>query len=290
MKDYIIISDATADLSPQLIEELKVDIIPMEFAVSEDTRLYYPDFREMPIKDFYSRVRAGEETSTAQIKLVDFERIFRSYLEQGKDILYIAFSSGLSGTYNTSLLVKDHLLAEFPDAKICCVDSLSASMGEGLLVYYAAQQKEAGLSVEELAAYLEVQKYRICHWFNVDDLYHLKRGGRCSAMAAFAGSLLNIKPILKFDEYGHMIPIYKVRTCKKILDTMVQEIENTAIDISSQTVYISHADNYEMANKLAEMIKEKFQPPRIEISYIGPVIGSHVGGGTIALFFVAEHR
>lgn len=293
MRDYVVFTEITADLPVDLVDDLGLEIIPMEFAFSENERyLHYPDAREMSLSDFYRRVRAGEDTITSQVRYADFIAAFEPILQAGKDILYVCFSSGLSGTYNTALLARDDLCQQYPDAKIMIVDSLAASMGEGLQAYYAAQNKKSGMSLEENHDWLAARVLHQAQWFTVDDLHHLKRGGRCSSLAAFMGTMFNIKPLLHTDDNGKLLPVEKIRSHKKVLARMKAMFEETAespID-GPQTVFISHADNKEGAETLAEMIKDLPGIKDVVVGWISPVIGTHCGSGTIAFFFYATHR
>lgn len=290
MSNFVIITDSTCDLSPELISELNVQVIPMIFAIDDKEYLNTPDENEMTHKQFYDLLRAEKSSQTSQITVVYFTEIMEPILQRGKDILYIAFSSGLSGTYNSALLAKEELQEKYPDSKIIVVDSLAASMGEGLLVYHAATQQAQGKSMSEIAKWLEENKLNLCHWFTVDDLNHLKRGGRVSGAAALVGTMLGIKPVLHVDDEGHLIAMEKVRGRKQSLDALVKHLEDTAIEPANQTVFISHGDSIDDCNYVAEEIKRRLGVKRVCISYIGPVIGSHSGPGTIALFFLGTKR
>ena len=222
MKDYVIFTEVTSDLPADMAEDLNVQVLPMEFSFSDDERYrHYADAREMSLTDFYTRVRAGEEAITAQVMVNDFMEYFEPVLAAGKDILYVGFSTALSGSYNASLLAIEELKGKYPDAKIVAFSSLAASLGEGLMVYYAAKNQAAGMSLEDNVKWLEEHKLNIAHWFTVDDLNHLKRGGRVTPVAAFMGTMLNIKPLLHTDDEGKLIPREKIRTTKKVLERMV---------------------------------------------------------------------
>ena len=223
MNNYKIFTEVTADLTQEMVNDLHIDVIPMEISFGgEENYLHYPDAREISLADFYRRLKAGEDITTAQVKYADYIEIFEPLLQQGYDILYVCFSSGLSGTYNTALLAREDLQAKYPEAKIMIVDSLAASLGEGLLAYYAAANRENGMSIEDNYQWLMEHRNNLAHWFTVDDLYHLKRGGRCSALAAFMGTVLSIKPLLHVDDEGHLVPVEKIRSNKKVMDRMIQ--------------------------------------------------------------------
>lgn len=290
MRDYVIITDSTTDLTSELISELNLTVIPMEFTIDDKSYLNYSDERDISYKDFYDILRSGKNSTTSLINTARFMEVFEPILKEGKDILYIAFSSGLSGTYNSSCIAAQMLCEKYADSKIYTVDSLSASMGEGLLVYHAANKKKEGMNIDELKEWIENNKLNLCHWFTVDDLYHLKRGGRVSSAAAIVGSMLNIKPVLHVDNEGHLVPVEKVRGRKLSITSLLKMMESTAIKPEEQTIFISHGDCLEEAQYLASLIKEKLNVKDIKLNYIGPVIGSHSGPGTIALFFLGSER
>lgn len=295
MENYKIFTEVTADLTAEMVNELNIEVIPMEISFSGDENyLHYPDAREIPLEDFYSRLKAGEDITTAQVKYADYINVFEPILQKGEDILYVCFSSGLSGTYNTALLAREDLLEKYPDSKIMIVDSLAASLGEGLLAYYAAQNREKGMSIDDNYQWLLDHRLNTAHWFTVDDLYHLKRGGRCSALAAFMGTMLSIKPLLHVDNEGHLVPVEKIRSNKKVVDRMLQIFHDTILlpfdGESEQVIFISHADNQEAAEKLADIVREKPGVKEVRIGWISPVIGAHCGAGTLAIFFMADNR
>lgn len=288
--DYRIITDANTDLTPALVQELDIDVIPMEFIICGKSLMNYPDGREMDAHSFYELVRGGETCTTALVNTARFVDIFEPYLKEGKDLLFLCFSSGLSGTYNNAMIAAQELREIYPDRKLLVTDTRAASMGEGLLVYHAALKKRDGLSIEELDRWVEEKRDHICHWFTVDDLNHLKRGGRVSPAAALFGTMLGIKPVLHVDDEGHLIPVEKVRGRKASLDALVKHMEATVENPGSQIIFISHGDCPEDADYIANLVREKFQPKEIVISTIGPVIGAHAGPGTVALFYVGKHK
>lgn len=216
MTDYIIVTDAAGDITAEIANANDICIMPMTFSFSEDkSYLHYADFRNYDPHEFYQQLRAGESATTAQVSIGDVLTYLKPLLEQGKDILMISFSSGLSGSFNSCRIAVDELLQQFPERRICLLDSLSASMGQGLLVYHGALNRKKGMTLEENAADLQAKRLQLAHWFTVDDLYHLKRGGRCSALSAFMGTMLNIKPVMHVDNEGKLIPVEKVRSHKK---------------------------------------------------------------------------
>ena len=290
MSDFKIITDSTTDLDPKMVDELGVEIIPMNFIIGDDSFLDYPDERDISSHDFYKRIAAGENSTTNQISIVTFTETFESYLKAGTDVLYLSFSSGLSGTYNNSSLVARELAKKYPERKIFAVDSLAASMGEGLLVWYAARMQRAGSSIDEVKTWLDQNRCRLHHWFTVDDLNHLKRGGRISGTSALVGSMLGIKPVMHFDDEGHIILIDKIRGRRQSLDTLVKHMAKSSENPAEQMIFVSHGDSLEAAQYVAERVKEKFGVTQIEIGSIGPVIGAHTGTGTVALFYLGKDR
>lgn len=289
MAEYVIFTDSTTDLTPELVAEMDVQVLPMRFMLDGKEYRNYPDNRELSPKEFYDKLRAGSMSTTSQINSVAFIEAFTPVLEAGKDILYVAFSSGLSGTYQSACLAAEDLREQFPERTIECVDTLQASMGEGLVAYTAAMLKKDGMSLAELAAWLRENVQRFCAWFTVDDLMFLKRGGRLSGVAAVAGTLLGIKPVLHVDPDGHLIAMEKVRGRKASLDGLVRHFETSAENHADQTVFISHGDCLEDCQYVADKIKA-FGVKRICIGTIGPVIGAHSGPGTVALFFTGSPR
>lgn len=290
MGDYRIVTDSTSDLPQNLVDDYDITVIPMDFKIGKNSYLDYTDEHELPSHEFYKRIAAGEEASTAQIGIAVFTDTFEQYLKHGLDVLYIGFSSGLSGTYNNSVIAAKELRKKYPERKIITIDSLSASMGEGLLVYYTVTHKRDGVKIEDAAAWIESNKNRLHHWFTVDDLNHLKRGGRISGTSALVGTMLGIKPVLHFDDEGHIILMQKIRGRRQSLDAMVKHMEKTAENPSEQTIFISHSDSPEGAEYVAQQVKSKFGINKIEAAPIGPVIGVHTGTGTVALFYLGKDR
>ena len=286
---YRITTDSTADLPQEFLNERGIAYVGLAFQIGGEEYREGPDLK-MTSKEFYDQLRAGTPASTVQVNTYEFIDFAEPFLAAGEDVLHIAFSSGLSGTYESCARGAEELRAKYPDRKIVVVDSLAASMGEGLLVYHAAQQQKAGRSIEETARWLEENKLHLAHWFTVDDLNHLKRGGRVSGAAAFFGTMLNIKPVLHVDDAGHLIPMEKVRGRKASLDALVAHMEKDAVDPASQTVFISHGDCRADAEYVADLVREKFGTQDIRIHSIGPVIGSHSGPGTVALFYLGRTR
>ncbi len=289
MAGYRIITDSTTDITPEMIQELGIDVIPMCYTLEGQTYRNVPG-GGMASKAFYDKLRGGSMSTTAQVNPEGFIEAFTPILEGGEDVLYIAFSSGLSGTCQSAFLAKQELAGRFPQRRVEVFDSLSASMGEGLLVYLAAQRKQEGLTLDGLLEWLRENVLHLCHWFTVDDLNHLKRGGRVSATAALVGTMLGIKPVLHVDDEGHLIPVSKVRGRKQSLNELVRKMEETAIEPAKQTVFISHGDCLEDAQYVEACVREKMGVKKFYLNDIGPVIGAHSGPGTVALFFLGKRR
>ena len=290
MRDYVILTDSCCDLSAEMAAELGVEVLPLSLQMGDRTYRNYLDGREIGFHEFYERVRSGELATTSAVNVGEFEEKMREILKTGKDILSISFSSALSTTYQSSVIAAEELKDEFPDAKILTVDSLCASLGQGLFVYLCAQEQKKGKTIDEVKTFAEETKGRVCHWFTVDDLNHLKRGGRVSPATAFFGTMLNIKPVLHVDDEGHLIPMGKVRGRKASLDALVDHMAQTAINPKEQVIFISHGDSEADAKYVADQVKAKFKPKEIYINPIGPVIGAHSGPGTMALFFLGSKR
>ena len=290
MSEYVIVTDSSADLTAGMAEELGVEVLPLSFMVKGQTYRNYPDNREMDPGAFYAMLRAGEMATTAAVNVADYTSALEPLLEQGKDVLVLAFSSGLSATYQSSVIAVNELKEKFPERKIFTVDTLCASMGQGLLVYLAAKKQQAGASIEEVREWAEENKLHLCHWFTVDDLHFLKRGGRISAATAVLGSMLHIKPVLHVDDEGHLINMGKARGRGASLTALVDHMEETAIDPASQVVFISHGDCLADAEKVAGDVKKRLGVKEVVINHVGPVIGAHSGPGTLALFFLGSRR
>lgn len=290
MNEYVIVTDSSADLDAAEVKELELQVIPLKFTLNGVTYSDYPDNRDMDPHEFYDRLRAGEVATTAALNLEDAKGVFEPILKDGKDVLMLAFSSGLSSSCQACLLAARELAEEYPDRKIYVVDTLCASRGQGLLVYHTVMKKRAGATLEEARDFAEENKLRLCHWFTVDDLMFLKRGGRVSATAAALGTMLSIKPVLHVDDEGHLINMSKSRGRKGSIKAIVDKAAELAIDPAGQTMFICHGDCLEDAEQLAQMVRERFGTKDIRIGYTGTVIGAHSGPGTLALFFLGEHR
>lgn len=286
MNKYELFSDSTLDLNNETCEKLDVNIIPMDFTLDNISYTHYCDQRELSVKEFYNKLNNGADSTTSQINYNRFYKIFEKKLKEEKDILYICFSSGLSGTYNTALIAINDLKEKYPHRNILIVDSLSASIGEGVFVYNAGLKKSEGLSLEELYNWCLENRTSACHWFVVDDLDHLKKGGRISAVAATFGKALQIKPLLSVDLDGKLVTVAKIRGSKKIFESIIERLKRDAINAAEQTVIIGHGDNMAQAIELKKiLLSGKFVKDAI-ICDIGPVIGTHTGSGMLALAFM----
>ncbi|MFA5537336.1 MAG: DegV family protein [Bacillota bacterium] len=285
----IILTDSCSDLPYEYIEKNQIEVTYLHFLLNGKD---YPDDlgQSLPYQEFYAAVRQGAMPTTSQINAHSFVEIFTKHAQKGEPLIYIAFSSALSGTYNSAVAAKEMVLEDYPEAKISLVDSRSASLGLGLLVHYAVELRDQGQSSEEITNWLEANKLRLNHWFTVEDLHHLKRGGRVSGTAAFVGSMLDVKPVLNIDREGRLIPIAKVRGRNKSLKYLKDQLGERIEEAEKQVIFISHGDSLGDAEHLKEIILESYPVKEVVIGYVGPVIGAHSGPGTIALFFMGQER
>ena len=289
MRDYVIFTDSACDIKPELLAEWGVLYRCLTFRFDGEEKEYSND--DMPVAEFYNKMRAGGVAKTAAVNAEAFAELFEEEaLKKGKDVLYVGFSSGLSTTYNSARIASLELKEKYPEAKIVVVDTLAASAGEGLMLYLTVEQKKNGATIEEAEAFVRDLIGRMGIWFTVDDLVYLKRGGRVSPTAAFVGNLLGIKPVLYMDNEGHLIPVSKVRGRRTSIVAMADKYTEKAVDKENGTVFISHGDCLADAQLLADMLKERHGVKVKIITDVGPVIGAHSGPGTIALFFVADAR
>ena len=288
MRDYVIITDSSCDISPELLAEWEVPFVSLTYKFDEDAASH-GNF-DLPFPEFYDRMRKGSVARTAAANMDTFMGAFEPWLKQGKDLLYIGFSSGLSTTVNSGAMAAKELMEEYPDRKILVEDTFAASAGFGMLLYLTVQEKRKGATLEEAAKFVEDNRFHQCHWFTVDDLVYLKRGGRVSAAAAFAAGLLNIKPVLHMDDPGHLITMFKVRGRRASIKALADKYGELALDRENGTVFISHGDCIGDAKLLKQMLAERFHAKVQLITYVGPVIGSHSGPGTLALFFLGRER
>ena len=290
VSNFIILTDSSCDLPASMAEQMQIEVLPLTLDLEGDCYKNYLDGREIGFHDFYERAKTAKSMKTSAVNQQQFMDIFEPLLAAGNDILYLGFSSGLSGTYNASVLAANEMREKYPERKIIAVDTLCASLGQGMFVYLCWLQKQAGKTIEEVAAYAESIVPNLCHWFTVDDLMFLKRGGRVSAATAIVGSALSIKPVMHVDDEGHLIKTGVARGRKASIRALVAEMEKSAINPADQHIFISHGDCEDDANYLANLIREKFGVKDITINYVGPVIGAHSGPGTLALFFLGKQR
>ena len=290
MNDYVLLTDSSADLTDALVKELGVEVLPLSFTMRNKTYRNWPDNREIDPKDFYRQLREGEMATTSAVNVSDFTETIEPHLKEGRDVLVVAFSSGLSATCHSAQIAAQELSEQYPERKVYVVDSLCASLGQGLLVWYAARMKNEGRGIGAVRDWLEENKLHLCHWFTVDDLHFLKRGGRISSATAVLGTMLSIKPVMHVDDEGHLTKVGTARGRNASLKALVDHMAETAIDPAGQTVLISHGDCEEDANKVAEDVKRRFGVQTVVLNNVGPVIGAHSGPGTVALFFLGRHR
>ncbi|MGI6152915.1 MAG: DegV family protein [Christensenellaceae bacterium] len=290
MADYAITCSSTADLKTEYAKKRDLGVLLYQFFI--DGEEYYDDQGvSIDTHEFYDKVRVGSLPTTSMVNTERYTEFFTPYLEQGKDLLHIEFSSGLSGSYNNAVMTIEQLRKKYPDRKIEIVDSLSAARGYGCLMHHVLDKRDNGATIEEAKEYAENLKLKITHWFAVDSLEHLRRGGRVSRASAFLGTMLNIKPVLAFNNAGKIIPIEKIRGRKKSLISMVDKMEADIDSPDGQMIFVGHADAYEDGMFVADLIKERFPTiAGIDINYIGPVIGAHAGPSTIAIHYIGKHR
>ena len=287
MANYVIVTDSSADLGASLISELDIRVLPLEILM-EGCAPVYND--QVDVKDFYAKLRAKTSVTTSAVSIDRFSRFMESFLEEGTDVLYLGFSSGLSGTFNAGLVAANELAEKYPERTVVAVDTLCASIGQGLLVYLAAKKRLEGASLEEVRQFAEDTKLHICHWFTVDDLFFLKRGGRVSSATAVMGTMLSIKPVMHVDNKGKLINVAKARGRKAAMDTLIEKMKTTVISPETQTCFVCHGDCLEDAEYVAERMKKEMGVPEVIIDYTGPVIGAHSGPGTLAIFYVGTER
>ena len=291
MREYIIMTDSCADLSAAEVQELGIVVVPLHYELDGVNYTNYPDHSELEPAEFFARVSAGATCKTAAVSVGTFVDEMTPILQAGKDILYIAFSGALSTTYQSGCIAADDLRAEFPEAKIGVIDSLSASRGQGRLVMEAVAEKNKGKTLDEVAQFVRDSIPHNIHWFTVADLNQLKRGGRISAATALVGTMMNIKPVLRVSEEGKLESVSKSRGIKAALTELVNQMEKTGTaPLADQTVLICHADCPDNVEFVSRLLRERFGVTDIRAEFIGPVIGSHTGMGTLGLFFRGEHR
>lgn len=287
--DTVLLIDSCTDLPHSYVEKNELPFVSLvcNFKGQE----YKDDFgKTLSYKEFYTAVRNGEMPSTSQVNVYEYTEVFKEYALKGISVIYLGFSSVLSGSLSSAKLAKDMVCEEIKDADITIIDSKSASLGEGLLAYYANEMLKEGASKDEVVSWIESNKLRMNHWFTVDDLGHLRRGGRLSGAAAFVGTLLDIKPILQVDDEGKLIPMSKIKGRKKSLKTLFEMLHENIVSPEEQVIAISHGDCIEDVEYLKDMILKEYKVKDVIINHVGPVIGSHTGPGVVALFFMGSKR
>ena len=289
-KEYVIMTDSSCDLPQELADQLGLEVLPLEVMADGKNYRNWLDGREIGFKEFYKLAREGKELKTSAVNTAAFEEKMEKLLKEGKDILYIGFSSGLSTTYNSGEAAARELREKYPDRKIYTVDTLAASLGQGMIIYYAAKKKEAGATIEEVRDFVENEKLHMCHWFTVDDLNYLKRGGRISAATAAVGTMLSIKPVMHMDNEGHLVAVGKARGRKAALCQLLDTMGELGEGLEGQTTFICHSDCMDDAQYVASQMKERFGVAQVNITWIGPVIGAHTGPGPIGIFFWGSER
>ncbi len=288
MNEYIIITDSSSDLPQWKLEELGIETASLTVDLDGKTYTNYPDWREVDPQFFYDELKNGKPAVTSAANVESFKTAMIPHLDAGRDILYLGFSSALSGTYNAGRLAVEELAARYPDRKILAVDTLAASLGQGMLVVLAAEKKRTGADIDAVARYCEETKLNICHWFTVDDLFYLHRGGRVSKATAVIGTTLGIKPVMHVDNEGHLTKVDVARGRKASIKRLADKLRQSITSLSH--VYISHGNCAADAELLKEMLEKDPGVKEVLINYVGPVIGAHAGPGTLALFFVGAQR
>lgn len=286
-KNFVITCDETCDLPFEYTSKRNIDVLKMQYEIDG---VRYSGDNVLTPKEFYAKMRNGSRPLTSQANPDDALNFFEKYFKEGKDILHIGFSSALSGNYQVSLMALNELKEKYPERTFYAVDSLCASLGEGLLVHYALNLRDKDKDIKEIYDWLENNKLRVCHNFTVDDLFHLQRGGRVSKATALFGTMLSIKPVMHVDDLGRLIPVAKVRGRKQSIIALVDRMEKVFGNNENETFFICHGDCIEDAEYLASLVKERFGIKECLINYTGSVVASHSGPGTLALFFLGDHR
>ena len=287
MGNFEIITDSGSDLPLQMQQKLNITMARLTLNFRGQER---QDSVDEGMKELYAALRSGELAKTSAVNPDGWRVAMEPVLQQGKDILVLAFSSGLSATYQSAVIAKEELLEKYPERKIQVVDTRAASLGQGLLVWYACKKRDEGQTLEQVAQWAEENKLHLCHWFTVDDLMYLKRGGRISAATAIVGTMLGIKPVLHMDDEGHLISMSKARGRKASIAALADKMGQLGLPGENQTVFICHGDCLEDARYLEKLVREKYGVEEVVIGFTGAVIGSHSGPGTLALFFLGQHR
>ena len=287
MPNYKILTDSGCDLPVEMLAALHVEKVSLSVLFRGENRI---DTVDDGIKEFYDGLRAGDVATTSAVNPDGWAGLIEPVLLAGQDVLVMTFSSGLSTTYQSAVIAAQELAERYPQRKVYVVDTLCASLGQGLLVWYACKKRDEGMALEALRDWVEQNKLHLCHWFTVDDLMFLKRGGRVSAATALVGTMLQIKPVLHVDDEGHLISVGKARGRKASIDALANKVAELGEGFENETMFISHGDCAEDAAYLARVIKEKHGVKHVHINHVGAVIGSHAGPGVLALFFLGKNR
>lgn len=284
---YRIITDTCCDFPTEMYDELQLGVVSLSVNYQNNT---YTSYDEPWLKAFFDGLRNGEVATTAAVNPEGWKAVIEPALQKGEDALVLPFSSGLSATCQSACIAADELREQYPDRKINVVDTLAASLGQGLLVWYACKKRDEGMTLEELTAWVTENRLRLCHWFTVDDLMYLKRGGRVSAATALLGTMLQIKPVLHVDDEGHLINVAKARGRRASIDALIAKLQKTGLPGENDTVFICHGDCQDDVDYMTKKLKETCGVKEVFSYYVGAVIGSHSGPGTLALFFLGDHR
>lgn len=290
MNDYIILTDSSCDLPASIAQERGIEYVPLTVRMEGNEYRNELDWSEIGVHEFYEKLRAGVPAQTSAPTVHEFKERIAAACESGKDVLYLGFSSALSGTFNVGHQAMESLKEDYPDRKLIAVDTLCASLGQGLMVLLAQQKKAAGASIEEVAQYVEENKLHLCHWFTMPDLDHLRRGGRVSGVSAVVGTLLNIRPVMHVNNLGELKYVSKTRGQRAVFQRFLDRVRETGIEPEKQLMCISHGDDEASALQLRDMVQSAFGVKDVIIGPVGPVIGAHSGPGTIAFFFLGTER
>lgn len=284
---YEILTDSCCDFSREMYQKLKLTALPLTVNFRDAS---YPDRNDDSLKDMYDGFRAGEAATTAALNPQSWSEAMKTVLNRGEDVLVIAFSSGLSTTCQSAVIAARELAEAYPQRKIRVCDSLCASLGQGLLVWHACKKRDVGMDIDTLYQWLLDNRLHLCHWFTVSDLMYLKRGGRIGAATAVVGTMLNVKPILHVDDGGHLVSVSKARGRKAAIEALAKKAQELSAGYENPVMFISHGDCLEDAQTLARLVRERCGVQEVYINYVGAVIGSHSGPGTLALFFLGSQR
>lgn len=288
MPNFQILTDSSCDFTDAELAELNILSAPLTVSYNGESHSNFSDVTA--VKAFYDEMRQGTLATTSAVNPQGWETVLEPVLAEGRDALILAFSSGLSTTYQSAVIAAGELMEKYPGRTVRVIDTLCAALGQGLLVWYACKKRDEGLSLEELAAWVEENKLHLCHWFTVNDLGHLKRGGRVSATTALVGTMLNIKPILHMNDEGKLASFAKVRGRKASIDYLAQKMAELGEGYDNSMAFVVHGDCLEDAQVLAQLVKDTCGVKEVHIGYLGPVIGAHTGPGVLSLFFMGKHR